>query len=86
MTPDYDPLLAKILVVAPDRDSARLRARRAIGELETSGLQTTQPFHAWLLEHAPFREGRLRTDLVERDWDPTVIRSAAARRSASPAH
>jgi acetyl/propionyl-CoA carboxylase alpha subunit len=76
--PEYDPLLAKILVVAPDRDAALSRARRAAAELECAGLQTTLPFHAWLLRHPPFVEGRVRTDLVERDWDGARERGAAA--------
>jgi acetyl/propionyl-CoA carboxylase alpha subunit len=78
ISPDYDPLLAKIIVVAADRDHALARARRAIAELETGGIQTTQPFHAWLLGHAAFRAGQLRTDLVDRDWHPAPLRAAAA--------
>ncbi len=78
---DYDPLLAKVLVVAVDREGAIRRARRALGELETGGIQTTVPFHAWILAHQPFMEGRVRTDLVDRDWHPGPIRDAAARRA-----
>jgi acetyl/propionyl-CoA carboxylase alpha subunit len=80
--PDYDALLAKILVTADDRDGALAVARRAVDEFEVGGVQTTLPFHAWLLGHDAFREGRLRTDLVERDWNPEGIRAVAARRAA----
>ena len=79
---DYDPLLAKVLVVAPDRDRAISRARRAIAEFETGGIQTTLPFHAWLLGHTEFVEARVRTDLVARDWDPARLQAAAAGRVA----
>ena len=79
---DYDPMLAKVLVVAPDRALALARARRAVDEFETGGVQTTLPFHAWLLTHAEFTQGRLRTDLVARDWDPAPLRAAAAERAA----
>jgi acetyl/propionyl-CoA carboxylase alpha subunit len=82
VTGDYDPLLAKLLVVAPDRPRAIARARRALGELATGGVQTTQPFHAWLLAHPAFVEGDLRTDLVDRDWDPRPLRDTAERRAA----
>jgi acetyl/propionyl-CoA carboxylase alpha subunit len=82
VTGDYDPLLAKVLVVAPDRGAAIARARRALDELETGGVQTTLPFHHWLLQHPPFLSGDVRTDLVDRDWDPAPIREAAARRAA----
>jgi acetyl/propionyl-CoA carboxylase alpha subunit len=84
---EYDPVLSKVLVVAPDRDGAIRRARRAVAEMETGGIQTTLPFHAWLLRHPAFVSGALRTDLVDRDWDPTDLREAAARRAiAAVAH
>jgi acetyl/propionyl-CoA carboxylase alpha subunit len=83
VTGDYDPLLAKLMVVAPDRDSAIARARRALAEFETGGIQTTLPFHAWLLSHPDFVAARLRTDFVAPDWDPTPLRREAARRAAA---
>ena len=76
---DYDPLLAKVMVVADDRPAALSVLRRALLEFETGGVQTTLPFHRWLLEHPAFLEGSLRTDLVDRDWDPAPGREAAAR-------
>ena len=79
---DYDPMLAKVLVVAPDREAALARALRSVDEFETGGVQTTLPFHRWLLAHPAFVAAELRTDLVERDWDPTAIRAAAAERAA----
>ncbi len=78
---DYDPMLSKILVVASDRDGAIHRARRAIAELETGGIQTTAPFHAWILEHPAFVAGEVRTDLVDRDWMPTPLHAMAVRRA-----
>jgi len=84
---EYDPMLSKVLVVAADRDGAIRRARRAVAEMETGGIQTTLPFHAWLLHHPAFVAGHLRTDLVDRDWDPAELREAAARRAiAAVAH
>jgi acetyl/propionyl-CoA carboxylase alpha subunit len=80
---DYDPLLAKLLVVAPDREQAVARARRAIDELQVGGLQTTLPFHRWLLGHPAFVDADLRTDLVDRDWDPVHAREAAARKAVT---
>ena len=79
---DYDPMLSKVLAVGPDRVSVLARARRAVDEFETGGVQTTLPFHAWLLTHPEFTEARLRTDMVARDWDPEPSRAAAAERAA----
>ena len=78
---DYDPLLAKVLAVGPDRAATLARVRRAVDEFETGGVQTTLPFHAWLLQHPEFTEARLRTDMVDRDWDPVPWRAAAAERA-----
>jgi acetyl-CoA/propionyl-CoA carboxylase biotin carboxyl carrier protein len=79
---DYDPLLAKLLVVAPDRATAIARALRALDEFETGGVQTTIPFHRWLLTNPAFIEvDGLRTDLIDRTWDATPLREAAARRA-----
>jgi acetyl-CoA carboxylase biotin carboxylase subunit len=77
----YDPLLAKLLVVDRDRPSALARLARALGEFEVAGLQTTLPFHRWLVGLPDFREGRLATDLVDRLWQPAELVSAAARQA-----
>lgn len=76
---EYDPLLAKLMVVGGDRDVAIARLRRALDEWETGGIQTTLPFHRWLVDHPAFLAADLRTDLVERDWDPAPLREAAAQ-------
>jgi acetyl-CoA carboxylase biotin carboxylase subunit len=66
----YDPLLAKLIVWGPDRDSAIRRMRRALGEYLVLGVRTTIPFHRWLMEHPAFRAGDLDTAFVERFWAP----------------
>ncbi|MFO1538828.1 MAG: acetyl/propionyl/methylcrotonyl-CoA carboxylase subunit alpha [Chloroflexota bacterium] len=80
---DYDPLLAKLLVVDADRPAAIARALRALDELETGGVQTTAPFHRWLLANPAFVAGDLRTDMIDRTWEAGPIREAAARRAAA---
>ena len=70
--PDYDPLIAKVLVVDVDRDGAIDRLRRAIDETEIAGIQTTLPFHRFLARHAGFRDGDLSTGWVEQEWTPFV--------------
>jgi acetyl/propionyl-CoA carboxylase alpha subunit len=82
---EYDPLLAKLLVVAPTRDGALQRLVRAIGEFEVAGVQTTLPFHAWLAASDAFRRAELSTDMVARLWRPEPLRAAAARRAAEAA-
>jgi acetyl-CoA carboxylase biotin carboxylase subunit len=64
----YDPLLAKLIVWAPDRPAALRRMRRALGEYLVLGVATTIPFHRWLMEHPSFVGGDLETGFVDRHW------------------
>jgi acetyl/propionyl-CoA carboxylase alpha subunit len=83
VTADYDPLLAKLLVADSDRPAAIARLARALDEFEIGGVQTTLPFHRWLLEQAEFTTTNgLSTDLVERRWAPAQIAARAALRAA----
>jgi acetyl-CoA carboxylase biotin carboxylase subunit len=54
----YDSLLAKLIVWAPDRDTALTRMRRALDELHLDGptLVTTAGFLRDLIDHPRFRE------------------------------
>jgi acetyl-CoA/propionyl-CoA carboxylase biotin carboxyl carrier protein len=63
---DYDSLFAKLLAWAPDREAARVRMIRALGELEVEGVPTTVPFSLWALDTLAFREGSHDTRWVER--------------------
>ena len=79
---DYDPLLAKLLVHAPDRDAAIAKAQRAIAEFETGGVQTTLPFHRLAARACrPSPAVTVRIDLVAREWHPEELRRAAAERA-----
>jgi acetyl/propionyl-CoA carboxylase alpha subunit len=82
---DYDPLLGKLLVVEADRPSAIARMARALDEVEVTGLQTTLPFHRWLMADDGFRAGDLSTELVDQRWRPAAEREAAAGRAATVA-
>jgi len=65
---EYDPLLAKLLVHAPDRDAAVARLRRALDETVIGGVPTTLGFHRWLVDRPPFVAGRYDTALVADLW------------------
>ncbi|MDQ3670711.1 MAG: acetyl-CoA carboxylase biotin carboxylase subunit, partial [Actinomycetota bacterium] len=53
----YDPLVAKLCVWDTDRESARRRMLRALGEFVIEGVPTLVGFHRALLEHRCFAEG-----------------------------
>jgi acetyl-CoA/propionyl-CoA carboxylase biotin carboxyl carrier protein len=77
--PDYDNLIAKIMVHAPDRAAAIDRLRRALDETEISGIQTTLPFHRFVADAPSFRIAELTTDWVADHWDgPAAYAQAAA--------
>jgi acetyl-CoA/propionyl-CoA carboxylase biotin carboxyl carrier protein len=50
----YDPLIAKLCVHGVDREHARRRMLRALGEFDIGGVATLVGFHSALLEHACF--------------------------------
>jgi len=68
LTPEYDPLLAKVMVHAPDRPAAVARLRRALDEMLAGGLQTDLGFHRWLVDHRGFASGIYDTGFVATEW------------------
>ena len=74
--PEYDNLIAKVLVRAGDRPAAIDRLRRALDETEVGGIQTTLPFHRFVARHPGFRTGDLSTDWVADEWDGPAERAA----------
>ena len=53
----YDPLVAKLCTHGVDREHARRRMLRALGEYEIGGVTTLVGFHRALLEHSCFSTG-----------------------------
>jgi len=53
----YDPLVSKLCVHGVDRDHARRRMLRALGEYEIDGITTLLGIHRALLEHPCFAAG-----------------------------
>jgi len=79
--PDYDPLIAKLMVHAADRPAAIDRLRRALDETEIGGVQTTVPFDRFVVRHPGFRAGELSTGWVGDHWDGPAERGTAVRRA-----
>ena len=65
VTPYYDSMLAKLIVWGRDREEALTRAERALDEFIVEGINTTIPFHQFMLKHPAFRSGKADTDFVE---------------------
>jgi acetyl/propionyl-CoA carboxylase alpha subunit len=62
----YDPILAKLVVWAEDRERAIARFLAALDRFAVVGVPTTIPFLRLVARHASFREGDLATDFIDR--------------------
>ncbi|MFL5720625.1 MAG: acetyl/propionyl/methylcrotonyl-CoA carboxylase subunit alpha [Chloroflexota bacterium] len=80
--PDYDNLVAKVMVHAGDRPAAIDRLRRALDETEVAGIQTTLPFHRFVARHPRFAAAELSTDWVAEAWDGRSPRAEVAAGAA----
>jgi acetyl-CoA/propionyl-CoA carboxylase, biotin carboxylase, biotin carboxyl carrier protein len=80
--PEYDNLIAKLMVHATDRPHAIERLRRALDEVEIGGVQTTLPFHRAVAADPAFAAGSLSTGWVADRWDGPVARAPAYRVAA----
>jgi acetyl-CoA carboxylase biotin carboxylase subunit len=65
ITPYYDPLLAKIIVRGDDREQALARLRSALDATIISGVTTTLPVGAALLDDEDFRRGDYHCQFLE---------------------
>lgn len=52
--PNYDSMIAKLIVKGKDREEAVAIGLRALREFHIGGVYSTIPFHLWMLNHAPF--------------------------------
>ena len=63
--PNYDPLVAKLIVHAPTRPQAIAKMRRALSETLIGGIRTNIPLHQRILAHPAFEEGRYSTRFLD---------------------
>jgi acetyl-CoA carboxylase biotin carboxylase subunit len=64
--PNYDSLLAKLLVHRATRAEAVACMRRALAEFVIEGIRTTIPLHRAMLANTSFVEGQVDTTFIER--------------------
>ena len=80
---EYDSMVAKLIVWAPDRDTACRRLGLALDELVVDGVPTTIPFHRLAVAHPAFLSAEHATSSVEREWDLSELRLADATASGT---
>ena len=66
VTPFYDPMIAKIIACGPDRDAARARLGRALGDAAIVGIATNLGFLARVIADPEFAAGAVDTGFIER--------------------
>ena len=68
VTPNYDPMLAKLIVWAPSRAEALQRMRRALDDFVVLGTTTNLRFLRELCDHEDVVSGATDTTMIERIW------------------
>ncbi|MHC1777120.1 MAG: acetyl-CoA carboxylase biotin carboxylase subunit [Lentimicrobium sp.] len=65
----YDPMISKLIVWAKNRDEAISRMRRALHEYKITGVKTSIPFLARIMEAGAFKSGKYTTHFIEENKD-----------------
>jgi len=63
--PNYDSMIAKLIVSAQTREEAVVRMKRALGEFVIEGVKTTIPFHIKLMDDEIYKSGQFTTSFME---------------------
>ncbi|WP_323757663.1 acetyl-CoA carboxylase biotin carboxylase subunit [Roseivirga sp.] len=63
--PNYDSMIAKLIVTAQTREEVLVRMKRALEEYVIEGIKTTIPFHIKLMDDPKFKSGQFTTSFLE---------------------
>ncbi|TMM32405.1 acetyl-CoA carboxylase biotin carboxylase subunit [Polaribacter aestuariivivens] len=63
--PNYDSMIAKLIVTAQTREEAINKMKRALDEFVIEGVKTTVPFHRQLMDHPDYVSGNYTTKFME---------------------
>ncbi len=63
--PNYDSMIAKLIISAQTREEALVRMKRALEEFVIEGIKTTIPFHIKLMEDEIFQSGQFTTAFMD---------------------
>jgi pyruvate carboxylase subunit A len=74
VSPNYDPMIAKLIVHAPTRDAALNRMRRALLEYVITGIHTNIAYHLAVIDDPAFRAGEYSTAFIEQH--PELVAAA----------
>lgn len=63
--PNYDSMIAKLIVSGQTREEVIVRMKRALQEFYIDGIKTTIPFHLKLMDDEQFQSGNFTTKFLE---------------------
>lgn len=63
--PNYDSMIAKLIVSAQTREECIVKMERALSEFVVEGVKTTIPLHLKLMKNKDFQEGNFTTKFME---------------------
>ena len=72
--PNYDSMIAKLIVSGQSREEVITRMKRALSEFVIEGVKTTIPFHLALMDNSTFRSGKFTTKFLETSFDFSTIK------------
>ncbi len=78
----YDPMIAKLICHAENRQEAIHKMIRAIEEYEITGLQTTLGFCDFVMKHEAFQSAAFDTNFVETHFKPALLERPADEHEA----
>ncbi|PHQ40494.1 carbamoyl phosphate synthase [Halorubrum persicum] len=73
---DYDSMIAKLIVWAPDREECLARSKRALAEYDLDGVVTVVPFHRLMLDDERFVDGTHTTKYLDEELDEEQVAEA----------
>jgi acetyl-CoA carboxylase, biotin carboxylase subunit len=73
ISPFYDSMIAKLIVLGTDRADALAKSRKVLDNFEVGGVKTTIGFHRLLIDHDDFLSDRVHTRWIETEMDMDAI-------------
>ena len=71
----YDPMIAKLITYAKDRNTALQYMKQAIKDYKIEGIATTLPFGLFVCEHDAFISGDFDTHFVKKYYSPEALQA-----------
>lgn len=72
----YDPMIAKLVCHASDRNLAIEKTIRALEEYEITGVETTLSFCRFAIDHEAFRSGHFNTNFISKYFKPELMQNS----------